>query len=248
MSEAEAGSNNQSDPMESFRELRDAYLDIWSKSMVEAVNTEGYAQASGVMLDSYLTFTAPYRETFEKSTLQTLQQLRLPTSADFAGLAGRLTNIEMRLDDMESKLDRLEKLFVLSEQFSEVSAKLDRMEKLFVLSEQFSEVSEKLDRMEKLFVPMEQFNEVSAKLDRIEQRIMRPQPVQHVERIEPTEPTIQSDPVHQTAQSATSALKQGIASKSVLQAAPVRQPAGNELAQKATAGNPKRLDVRKGAK
>jgi tetrahydromethanopterin S-methyltransferase subunit G len=210
MSEAEAGNSNQSDPMESFREMRDAYLDIWSKSMIEAVNTEGYAQASRAMLDSYLTLTAPYRETFEKSTLHTLQQLGLPTSADFAGLAGRLTNIEMRLDDMEAKLDR----------------------------------------MEKLFVPSEQFSEISAKLDRIEQRIMRPQPVQHVERIEPTEPTIQSDPVHQTAQITTGAPKQEKASKPVLQAAPVRQPAGRapNAAQKATAGIPKRLDARKGAK
>jgi hypothetical protein len=44
--------------------------------------------------------------------LQTLQQLGLPTTADFAGLAGRLTNIEMRLDDMDAKLDRIEKLIM----------------------------------------------------------------------------------------------------------------------------------------
>ncbi len=132
MSEAEAGSTNQSDPMETFRELRDAYLDIWSKTMVEAVNTEGYAQASGAMLDSYLTLSAPYRETFEKTILQTLQQLGLPTSLDFSGLAGRLTNIEMRLDDMDAKLDRIEKLIVPSEQFNDVNAKLDRIEKLIM--------------------------------------------------------------------------------------------------------------------
>jgi tetrahydromethanopterin S-methyltransferase subunit G len=210
MSEAEAGNSSQSDPMEPFREMRDAYLDIWSKSMVEAVNTEGYAQASGAMLDSYLTLTAPYRETFEKSTLQTLQQLGLPTSADFAGLAGRLTNIEMRLDDMEAKLDR----------------------------------------MEKLIVSAEQFNEIGAKLDRLEQRIMRPQPVQHVERIEPKEPAIPSDPKHQMAQIATGAPKQEKASKPVLQAAPVRQAAGRapNAAHKAAAGKPKRQDARKGAR
>src|SRR5260370_381277 len=128
MSEAEAGNPKQSDPMEPFRELRDAYLDLWSKSMVEAVNTEGYAQASGAMLDSYLTLSAPYRETFEKTILPTLQQLGLPTSADFAGLAGRLTNIEMRLDDLDAKLDRMEKLIVPSERFNDVHAKLDRID------------------------------------------------------------------------------------------------------------------------
>jgi tetrahydromethanopterin S-methyltransferase subunit G len=132
MSEAEAGKTKQSDPLEPFRELRDAYLDLWSKSMVEAVNTEGYAQASGAMLDSYLTLSAPYRETFEKTIIPTLQRLGLPTGADFSGLAGRLTNIEMRLDDMDAKLDRVEKLIVPSEQFSDVNAKLDRIEKLIM--------------------------------------------------------------------------------------------------------------------
>jgi hypothetical protein len=132
MSEAEAGNTKQSDPMEPFRELRDAYLDLWSKSMVEAVNTEGYAQASGAMLESFLNLSAPYRETFEKTILPTLQQLGLPTSADFAGLAGRLTNIEMRLDDLDAKLDRVEKLMVPSEPLNDVNAQLDRIEKLIM--------------------------------------------------------------------------------------------------------------------
>jgi|GraSoi2013_115cm_1033766.scaffolds.fasta_scaffold29702_2 hypothetical protein len=190
MSEAEAGNTNQSDPMETFRELRDAYLDLWSKSMVEAVNTEGYAQASGAMLDSYLTLSAPYRETFEKTILQTLQQLGLPTSLDFSGLAGRLTNIEMRLDDMDAKLDRIERL------------------------------------------------------------IMRPQSVQHTERIKTTEPAIQSDPIHRTVPITPAALKQAKASKPVLQTAPSRQTGGRapNAAQKTTAVKPRQPNAKKGAK
>jgi len=42
--------------------------------------------------------------------LQALQQLSMPSRADFVGLADRLTNIEMRLDDMDAKLDRIENL------------------------------------------------------------------------------------------------------------------------------------------
>jgi hypothetical protein len=110
MSEAEAGANKQPDPMEKFRELRDAYLEIWSKNLIDAVNTEGYAQASGAALDSYLSASAPYKEAAEQAMLRTLQQLNMPTSVDFAGLAGRFTNIEMQLDDMGAKLDRIEKL------------------------------------------------------------------------------------------------------------------------------------------
>jgi hypothetical protein len=142
MSEAEAGNGNPSDPMKSFRELRDAYLHIWSKSMVEAVNTEGYAQASGAILAGYLNLMAPYRETFERSTLHALQQLGLPTSADFTGLAGRLTNIEMRLDDMEAKLDRMEMLFVPAERFSEICVKLERIEQRIMRSQPIQDVGQ----------------------------------------------------------------------------------------------------------
>jgi hypothetical protein len=109
MSEDKAESSKPFDPLESFRGMRDAYLDAMAKAMVEAVNTEGYAQASGAMLDNSLTMSAPFREAMEKSMLQVLQQLSLPSRQDFAALADRFTNLEMRLDDMDAKLDRIEK-------------------------------------------------------------------------------------------------------------------------------------------
>lgn len=98
------------DPMAAFRDMRDTYLDAWAKAMVEAVNSEAYARASGTMLDTYLSASAPFREATEKAMLQALQQLSMPSRADFISLAERLTNVEMRLDDMDAKLDRIEKL------------------------------------------------------------------------------------------------------------------------------------------
>ena len=50
------------DPFEPFREMRDAYLDAMSKTMIESVNSEAYAKASGAMLDWSLTATVPFRE------------------------------------------------------------------------------------------------------------------------------------------------------------------------------------------
>jgi len=97
--------------MEKFRELRDAYLDMWSKNLIDAVNTEGYAQASGAALDGLLTVAAPFKEPAEQAMLKTLQQLNMPSSADFANLAGRFTNVEMVLDNLDAKLDRIEKAF-----------------------------------------------------------------------------------------------------------------------------------------
>jgi len=109
MSEDPTGSSKPFDPFEQFRSMRDAYLDSMAKLMVEAVNTEGYAQATGAMLENSLTMSAPFREAMEKSMLQVLQQLSMPSRQDFAALAERFTNLEMRLDDIDAKLDRIEK-------------------------------------------------------------------------------------------------------------------------------------------
>jgi len=87
--------------------MRDAYLDAMSKTMIDAVNTENYAQATGAMLDYYLTASAPFREALEKSVAQALQQLSLPSRQEVAALAERFTNVEMRLDDLDAKMDSL---------------------------------------------------------------------------------------------------------------------------------------------
>jgi hypothetical protein len=112
MAEAKFESNSGEkmyDPFEPFRGMRDAYLDGLSKAMIDAVNTESYAQATGAMLDCYLTASAPFREAVEKSMLQTMQHLSLPTRQEVASLAERFTNLEMRFDDMDAKLDSLAK-------------------------------------------------------------------------------------------------------------------------------------------
>jgi len=105
------GSGAPFDPMGAFRQMRDAYLDVWAKTMVDTVNTEAYAKATGSMLDAYLAVSSPFREAIEKAMVQALQQLSMPSRADVIGLAERFTNVEMRLDDMDAKLDRIDGLF-----------------------------------------------------------------------------------------------------------------------------------------
>src|ERR1700733_4454904 len=97
MAESQAGGSKPFDPLESFRGLRGIYLDTMAKAMVEAVNTESYAKASGAMLDTTLTMSAPLRDGLEKSMLQVLEQLSLPSRRDIVSLAERFTNFEMRL-------------------------------------------------------------------------------------------------------------------------------------------------------
>lgn len=109
MSDAQEKASKTYDPFEPFRTLRDAYLDAMSKTMVEAVNTEAYAQATGAMLEGYLSAIAPLREALDKSMLQALGQLELPSRQEVAALAERFTCLEMRLDDMDAKLDAIRK-------------------------------------------------------------------------------------------------------------------------------------------
>lgn len=109
MAETQDSASKTYDPFESFRGLRNACLDAMAKAMVETVNTEAYAQATGTMLEGYLTAVAPFREALDKSMLQALQHLELPSRQELAVLAERFTNIEMRLDDMDAKLDAIGK-------------------------------------------------------------------------------------------------------------------------------------------
>ncbi|MEO8736922.1 MAG: hypothetical protein ABI380_10315 [Edaphobacter sp.] len=137
MSENQQGSSKPYDPLEPFRGMRDAYLDAMAKTMVEAVNSDAYAQASGAMLDNSLTMSAPFREAIEKSMLQVLQQLSLPSRQDILGLAERFTNLEMRLDDMDANLDGLENKFQKSI--------LPLLQQLLLLTEGFANLAARLD-------------------------------------------------------------------------------------------------------
>ncbi len=110
MAEEQSPNGSQSDPTAAFRELRDKYMDAWAKAMVNVVNSEAYARTSGAVLDTCLTASAPLREVMEKTMLQALQQLSMPSRTELVGVAERMTSVEMRLDDMDAKLDRIEKL------------------------------------------------------------------------------------------------------------------------------------------
>jgi len=97
------------DPTGMFKTMRDANLDAWSKTMIQVVNTEAYARATGMMLDAWLTSSTPFYKALEKTMTQVLANWQMPSRADISSLAERLTNIEMRLDDLDAKLDLLQR-------------------------------------------------------------------------------------------------------------------------------------------
>ena len=100
---------NPFDPTGMFKTMRDANMDAWSKMMIQLVNTEAYAQATGTMLDAWLTSSVSSRKAFETMMTQALVNLNMPTRADVTSLAERLTNIEIRLDDLDAKLEEIQR-------------------------------------------------------------------------------------------------------------------------------------------
>jgi hypothetical protein len=96
---------NPFDPTGVLKSMRDANLDAWARLMIELVNTDAYARATGTLLDAWLTNSTPFRKALETAMTQALANLQMPARADVTSLAERLTNIETRLDDLEAKLD-----------------------------------------------------------------------------------------------------------------------------------------------
>jgi hypothetical protein len=96
---------NPFDPTGMFKEMQTKNMDVWSKMMIEMVHTDAYAKATGIMLDSWASGSAMFRKTMETIMTEVLAKLNMPSRADVISLADRLGNIEMRLDDLEAKLD-----------------------------------------------------------------------------------------------------------------------------------------------
>ena len=105
MTQENNGNFNPFDPTGVLKTIRDANMETWSKMMIDAVNTDAYARVTGEMLDAWLSNSTPFRKAIETAMTQALGNLNMPTRAEVISLAERLTNIEMRLDDMEAKLD-----------------------------------------------------------------------------------------------------------------------------------------------
>lgn len=101
--------SNPFDPLGFWRTTQNASLEAWSKAMIELVNTEAYAEATGRLLDTYLAASVPMRKAVEQAMTQVLGQINMPTRAEVLSIAERMTNIEMRLDDLDARFDDMQR-------------------------------------------------------------------------------------------------------------------------------------------
>lgn len=104
MSEKEAATQKP-DPFETLQRAQQAWMEAWSKSMSEFVASEAFAESLGQQVETYVDSTAPLRRQFEQGMELYFQQHNLATRADALSLAQRLTHVELRLDDLDAKLD-----------------------------------------------------------------------------------------------------------------------------------------------
>ena len=91
--------------LKSWTAMRDANLEALSKMMIDLVNSEAYSQATSQWLDAYLTISQPFQRVIETTMTQVLTRLNMPVRTEVTSLAERLTNVEMRLDDLDAKFD-----------------------------------------------------------------------------------------------------------------------------------------------
>jgi hypothetical protein len=107
MSQPSNGAPNLLDPFGMvgiLKQTRDANLEALSKFMIDLVNSDAYAQATGTMLAQSLAASQPARQALEQSMTHTLEALNMPSRAEVTSIAERLVNVEMRLDDLDAKI------------------------------------------------------------------------------------------------------------------------------------------------
>jgi hypothetical protein len=93
--------------LKNWKSMRDTSLENWSKMMIDMVNSDEYSQATSQWLDTYLTMSQPMKRIIDMTMTQVLTGLNMPMRSDVTNLAERLTNMEMRMDDQDAKLDEI---------------------------------------------------------------------------------------------------------------------------------------------
>ncbi|MGD8626299.1 MAG: poly(R)-hydroxyalkanoic acid synthase subunit PhaE [Anaerolineae bacterium] len=97
----------QADPFSQMVQFYDDWTKTWAGTASDMVSNKSFVDAMAQQLEGSLGAAQLMRRQMGEIMEQSLQQMSLPTRKDVLGLAGRLTNLEMRLDDMEAKLDEV---------------------------------------------------------------------------------------------------------------------------------------------
>ena len=97
----------EGDPFAQMVQFYDDWTKTWSGAASEMASSKGFADSMAQQLESSLSTAHLMRRQMSDLMEQSLQQMNLPTHKQVLNIAERLTGVEMRLDDMEAKLDEV---------------------------------------------------------------------------------------------------------------------------------------------
>jgi len=95
------------DPFAQMLAYYEEWTKTWAAPMSQMVSSKPVADAMAQQMETALTATGFMRRQMTEMMEQTLQQMNLPSRKELLSLAERFTAFEMRLDDMEAKLDQV---------------------------------------------------------------------------------------------------------------------------------------------
>ena len=97
----------ESDPFSQMLQFYDDWTKTWSGAASEMASSRNFADSMAQQLEASLSATQLLRRQMGELMEQSMQQMSLPTRRQILSIAERMTNIEMRLDDMEAKMDQV---------------------------------------------------------------------------------------------------------------------------------------------
>jgi len=95
------------DPWAQMLQMYDEWAKAWAAPMSQMVSSKPVADAMAQQMETGLAAAGFMRRQMSELMEQSLQQMNLPSRKEVLSMAERLTGLEMRLDDIEAKLDQV---------------------------------------------------------------------------------------------------------------------------------------------
>lgn len=97
----------ETDPFAPIVQFYDSWAKTWADTLSQTVASKSFADSMSQQLEGSLDALTLLRRQMSDLMEQSLQQMSLPTRNQVVNLGKRLTNIEIRMDDLDAKLDQI---------------------------------------------------------------------------------------------------------------------------------------------
>lgn len=102
---SEKSRSENPDPFGPFIQMSDLLMKSWADVLSQTVTSPTFAHSMGEQMQGFMEGTKLIRQQMQTAMEQSMQQMNLPSREQIVSLAERLTNVEMRVDDIEAKVD-----------------------------------------------------------------------------------------------------------------------------------------------